>query len=293
MLSSRSYTRITLSLDIIRKLDSGQFKGYHELGIIKHQIDLCDTISIEESNGMIIQCDNPLVPRDKTNICWQTADLIKKQYNIRDTIKIVIEKNIPVMGGLAGGSANAATTLLMLNQLWKLNLTKAEMMKYGRELGMDVPYFFAGLTAFDSESTCIITPIPNNLSYTFMLVIPNFGVPTKEAYQSIDYQKIGRNQSQTNSMIDAFRAHDRKKVMASLHNDFELSVFQKYPALSNLKNEMEKAGCAAVCLSGSGSTRVGIVDNPDDAPAIAVNLQKVPGVADVKIAHTLPMSEIH
>jgi 4-diphosphocytidyl-2-C-methyl-D-erythritol kinase len=196
-----------------------------------------------------------------------------------------------VMGGLAGGSTNAATTLVMLNQLWKLNCAKADLMKLGRELGMDVPYFFAGGTAFDSESTGVLTPIPTDLSFTVILVIPTFGVPTKEAYQSIDYHKIGLNQSLTSSMIDAFRINDKKRVMVSLHNDFELSVFPKYPALLKLKNKMEKAGCTAVCLSGSGSTLIGILDQSDDSSAIAGNLRKLPDVADVKIAHTLPVSE--
>ena len=98
-ITGASYTRITLALDIIRKIDAGLYKGYHELSAIKHQIDLFDTITIEESLATEIRCNNPLVPLDNTNSCRRALDAVKKALPIDINAVITIEKKIPVMGG--------------------------------------------------------------------------------------------------------------------------------------------------------------------------------------------------
>ena len=112
MLTTRAYTRITLALDIVRKLSDGPLAGYHELGIVKHQIDLFDTISVVEADSTSLSCDHPLVPRDKTNICWRAVDLVKQKRGVVRNVAIAIQKNIPVMGGLAGGSARLCGVML-------------------------------------------------------------------------------------------------------------------------------------------------------------------------------------
>jgi len=264
----RSYTRVTLALDIIRKIESGPFNGYHELGIIKHKIDLHDSISIDESDTMKIECNNPLVPCDESNICWKAAVLLKETYGISGNVKICIDKNIPVMGGLAGGSANAATTLSMLSGLWGLNLTSETLMELGRRLGMDVPFYFTANTAFDTEATGIIEPVKHNMHFTFVLVVPEFGVSTRDAYQGIDYNIIGKSVSKTQNMKTALCEKSSDAFFPLMHNDFELTVFKKYPELNIIKKQLLDAGCHAAMMSGSGSTILGIADNISHAECI-------------------------
>ncbi len=265
MLIEKSYTRLTLALDIIRKIKKGKFKGYHELNIIKHQIDLHDVISIELSDRLTIKCNNPEVPLNRDNICWQAAMKLKQQFAIPENVQITIKKNIPVKGGLAGGSTNAATVLSMLNTLWRLELSRKQLCTIGRTIGMDVPFYFFGKTALDTESTGIIKPIDTDITFDFVLATPDFGVSTKEAYHKIKYDKIGKNIEQTSRMKFALQENDKERAISTMHNDFELSVFNQYTALNQVKKELLKAGCLNVSMSGSGSTLVGIAKDIEHA----------------------------
>ncbi|NLD93552.1 MAG: 4-(cytidine 5'-diphospho)-2-C-methyl-D-erythritol kinase [Fibrobacter sp.] len=268
----KSYTRVTLALDIVKKIQEGQFAGYHELGIIKHKIDLYDNIEISDSEEMAITCDNPLVPCDSSNICWKATLLLKERFGIRSNVKINIEKHIPVMGGLAGGSANAATTLSALSAYWNLNLSMNDLVSFGRLLGMDVPFYFTSDTAFDTEATGVIRPIRHTTAFTFVLAIPDFGVSTKDAYQGIDYNLIGKSVDRTQLLEESLLRNDPVSVYPLMHNDFELTVFKKNPALEALKKQLAEKGCLASVMSGSGSTVIGIAESLKHAEAIKNDL---------------------
>lgn len=259
-MEQKSYTRVTLALDIVKKLNEGPYTGYHELAIIKHQIDLYDIISLENAPFLSIECDNPLVPCDNNNICWKAVELIKKELGTQKSVRISLKKHIPVMGGLAGGSANAATVLMLLNKYWELDLSVEQMMEFGRKLGMDVPYYFLGGTAFDSEATGVIRKIPTDMKFVFLLAIPEFGVSTSMAYQKLNYSCINTNRGKTDTLIDSLQKNDNQGVLNSMHNDFESSVFTIYPELNKIKNALIDAGCENAIMSGSGSTIMGITD---------------------------------
>jgi len=274
MITIDSPTRVTLALDIIKRLKDGPYAGYHELGIIKHQIALADTLSVEPlgddgTNTDIVECDDPRVPRDDTNICVKACRLVRECFGHRGVFRIAINKRIPVMGGMAGGSANAAAMLRALNSIWGLRLTAGQFHDIGRELGMDVPYFFTGGTAFDSEAARVLRPIDTALRLNLVLAIPEFGVSTKEAYGSIVYRRVAKNVSMTNAMEEAFSDNDFDGVIKAVHNDFELTVFERYPRLREIRDGLTAAGCAAACMSGSGSTIIGIASDKRDAERIA------------------------
>ena len=267
--TSNSYTRVTLALDVVRTITDGSFKGYHELGTIKHQIDLCDTIIVEDSRADSIDCDDLTVPCDGRNSCLRAAHLMRVKYGLDRHVRITLKKRIPVMGGLAGGSANAATTLALLNKMWEVGLTAAELAALGRDAGMDVPYYFIGGTAFDSEAGLRLEPVVTGCSFIFILACPGFGVSTKEAYAEIDYSTIGKRRAFTEHLLNALLAGDRERCNPFMHNDFELSVFKKFPRLPAIKRELLDAGCSAALLTGSGSTIVGVAQNPAQAEEIS------------------------
>jgi 4-diphosphocytidyl-2-C-methyl-D-erythritol kinase len=274
MITIDSPTRVTLSLDIIRKLTGGPYAGYHELGIVKHQISLADTLRVEllgdDNAGVdIVECDDPRVPRDDTNICVKACRLVRERFDRRGFFRIAIDKRIPVMGGMAGGSANAAAMLRALDSILDLRLTVDRFRDIGRVLGMDVPFFFNGGTAFDSEATGILKPIDTAVKLHLVLAIPEFGVSTKDAYESIDYSRIAKNIPQTDAMIEAFSKNDLDGIINSMHNDFELTIFESHPRLRDIRNSLIKAGCPAACMSGSGSTIIGIAADRHGAEMIA------------------------
>lgn len=261
MVSAKSYTRLTLGLDIVGKLTTGPFKGYHELGIIKQQVTLGDTISIKESDQMKLTCNHPDVPEDSRNICWQAVELIQKEFNITQNVTIDIDKVIPVQGGLAGGSTNAATTIQLLDEAWELNIPLEKKMNLGRQLGMDVPFYFIGGCAFDSEATGILEPIEHDQKMYFVLVIPPFGVSTAEAYKNIDYSATGLKTDMTKEIKTGLIEKKYDKIVNAAHNDFELSVFPQFPKLTEIKNKLLQDGADASFMSGSGSTMIGIFDS--------------------------------
>jgi 4-diphosphocytidyl-2-C-methyl-D-erythritol kinase len=260
-LTRSSCTRVTLALDIVRAITEGPYKGYHELGTVKHRIDLCDTISVEESRADAVECDDPAVPCDGRNICIKVAGLVRKKFGLDRHVRVTINKRIPVMGGLAGGSANAAVTLALLNELWELGLGIPELVVLGRSAGMDVPYYFIGNTAFDSEAGLRLEPIATTSSFVFVLACPDFGVSTKEAYAGIDYAAVGRRQDMTVQLRRELEAGCTDKVIRFLHNDFECSVFGRFPRLSAVRQELLDAGCSAALLTGSGSTVIGVAQD--------------------------------
>jgi len=284
MIKRDAHARITLALDILRKLTSGPYAGYHELSIVKHQLSLHDTISIREWPEMKVECDDPTVPCDRTNICHRAADALKRKFGIDKNVNICIEKRIPVMGGMAGGSTDAAAALQALMELWNLQLPPSELVELARSLGMDVPYFFLGGTAVDSETTGEISPVLTGVSMVFVLVVPDFGVSTREAYAGIDYSRVAKDRGKTGDMLRAFEANDAEKVRAAMHNDFETSVFGRHPRLREIASELVAAGAVAACMSGSGSTMVGAAHDMDEAAAIAGFMEKRPSVRRVLTA---------
>jgi 4-diphosphocytidyl-2-C-methyl-D-erythritol kinase len=267
-LSEKSFTRVTLALDIIGKIQAGPFAGFHDLTTVKHTIDLHDVITMEESTDMRCVCDDPAVPQDASNVCWKACDRLKELFHIDHCVTITIQKHIPVKGGLAGGSANAATTLRLCNELWGLGLDRDSFISIARDIGMDVPFYFSGNTAFDTEAGQTLTPIETSMRLAMILVVPDFGVSTAEAYRGIDYSRIARQKSRTMEMVKALGKNDRPGVIDAMHNDFELSVFRDHPALGRMKKTLLDNGCPAAIMSGSGSTIVGILDSPKDFEGI-------------------------
>jgi 4-diphosphocytidyl-2-C-methyl-D-erythritol kinase len=262
--SAKSYTRLTMALDIIGKIKDGPYNGFHELNTIKHLISLHDVVTVEESHDMRLICNEAAVPCDSSNTCWKICTLLKEKCNINANVTITIDKHIPVKGGLAGGSANAATTLELLCELWNLNIDTKEKADLSRAVGQDVPFYFYGPTAFDTEAGGTLEPIETSLTFDMICVIPDFGVSTKEAYGNIDYSLIATHTAQTQAMKKAFLQNDRTGVVSAVHNDFECSVFASHPQLSYIKKQLIASGCIAAALSGSGSTMIGILESAKD-----------------------------
>jgi 4-diphosphocytidyl-2-C-methyl-D-erythritol kinase len=249
---------VTLALDIVRKIGDGPYKGFHELGTIKHQIDLYDVVSVEESRFDSIECDDPAVPCDERNVCLKAVRLIQKNYNLDRHVRLTIRKRIPVMGGLAGGSANAAVTVALLNDLWQLRLETSQLIKLGRSIGMDVPYYFIGGTTFDSEAGLRLESIATGCTFVFVLACPDFGVSTKEAYKGIDVGAVGSSRMLTTKLREALGADNRNEAVRFMHNDFEGTLYPRFPRLSAIRHELLEAGCSAAQLTGSGSTVIGV-----------------------------------
>ena len=184
----------------------------------------------------------------KKNLIYKVAIFIQRKYNVKHGVEIELKKNIPIEGGLGGGSSNAAKTVIALSQLWDLNLSESEKHEIARNFGSDVNFFLRGGSALGEGKGDKITPIKDIIIDNILLVKPNFGVSSKEAYEAV---KISNKQNTDwQQMINTFD-------VSYCYNSLEEGVCKKYPEIKRIIDYLQKNGATKAILSGSGSTVIG------------------------------------
>jgi 4-diphosphocytidyl-2-C-methyl-D-erythritol kinase len=236
--------KINLSFEIKgRRAD-----GFHEIETVMMPISLADRITIERAgdDGEIsFSCDNPSLPAGDDNLVIRAAKLFRQRTKITNGITVALEKRIPHGAGLGGGSSDAASTLLGLNELFAAGLEQEDLLKLAAKLGSDVPFFVVGSAAACRGRGEIVTPISLETRFHLVLLKPDFGVPTPWAY--------GRwKESRELPGVD-YEAQEFNG--ARFVNDLERPVFEKFVLLAHLKTWLRGQPEVAVGLmSGSGST---------------------------------------
>ena len=201
----KAYGKINLGLDVLGKRDD----GYHDLDMIMQSVDLHDVITItkNDSGEITVKSNTSKIPNDKSNLAYRAAKLLMEEFNIEKGVEIEIEKNIPISGGMAGGSADCAAVLKGMNKLFKLKLTEQQLMARGVRLGADVPFCIMGKTARAEGIGEVLTPIPNKLKGYLVIAKPPISVSTGFAYGQIDKVKI-KNRPNTEGIIEAVKEND-------------------------------------------------------------------------------------
>lgn len=266
-----SPAKVNLTLDIIEK----RVDGYHELEMVMQELELKDKIVLKEleENKIEIKCNEKSVPLNEKNLCWKAVEFIKEIKGIEKGIEISIEKNIPVAGGLGGGSSNAAAVIKGLNKLWQLHLTREEMQLIAEKIGMDVAFFLYGKTAFASGRGEKILPLKDFPKTRVLICNPGIPVSTKEAYSKIDYDNSGKVLA-SRKLKQAIEERKKIEELAGLlHNDFEFSVLKEFPEIKELKKEM-KENSLKVLMSGSGSTVFCFPKTRDDSTELMKKLAR-------------------
>jgi 4-diphosphocytidyl-2-C-methyl-D-erythritol kinase len=222
--------------------------GFHEIETLMTPISLADRITIEQAgdDGEIrFSCDDPSLPAGDDNLVVRAANLFRQRTNLTSGITISLEKKIPHGAGLGGGSSDAASTLLGLNELFAVGLEQAELLKLAARLGSDVPFFLVRSAAVCRGRGEIVMPISLEANLHLLLLKPNFGVSTPWAYSKW-------RDSRELPAVD-YAAQEFKAVR--FVNDLERPVFEKFVLLAHLKTWLRQQPEVAVALmSGSGST---------------------------------------
>ncbi len=252
----KSYAKINLFLEIISK----NKQNYHILRSIICFIDLYDLIKIEKSNRLSLNISgkyaNFLENDNSKNIILKTVNLMAKRFNISDNFAISLEKNIPIGGGLGGGSSNSASIILALNELFNLKLKESELIKIALELGCDVPICLNQNMAIIEGIGEKITSIHTDQKPLFCLIVnPNIHLSTKEIFSSINIK--GNNNSKINlenkNIID---------IIKNRNNDLEEIAIKIAPIIQTILNKTEKQkNCLIARMSGSGSSCFGLFEN--------------------------------
>lgn len=247
-----SPAKINLFLDVIDKRED----GYHEIESIMQTINLYDTLYLQRSReGISIVTNCSKLPSDDNNLVYQAAILMQKEYGVKRGVKINLHKRIPIGGGLGGGSSNAAATLIGLNQLWGLELSKSELVSLALQLGSDVPFFIYGGTALVKGRGEIVFPLTINKNFYYFLVTPPLIVPTKNIYKNLKIY-LTKPIFNINMIVGKLLTQKVKyeEIKKLLYNRLESVALNLYPVLRSTYYALRKVTTDGVLLSGSGST---------------------------------------
>lgn len=256
MVKINAYGKINLTLEVLGLRED----GYHEIKSIMQSIGLHDELSFEKniSGEIFLEGNSKDLKYDDTNLIIKAAKLLKEEFKVSAGANIYLDKMIPIEAGLAGGSSDAGATLIGLNKLWNLGLSKRKLMKLGERIGSDVPFTILGGTALVEGRGEIVTKIKSPPLESILVVKPDFGVSTKNVYNEVDKVKVKSKGHHTSMMKEAIENDlDYKKY---LYNDLEYVTKSLYEEVGNILEEFKKAGCKGL-MSGSGPTCFCFGDN--------------------------------
>jgi len=251
--------KVNLSFEIkARRAD-----GFHEIETLMTPISLADRLTIEragDDDQIDFSCDDPSLPVGEDNLVVRAAKLFGARAGITAGVRIVLEKKIPHGAGLGGGSSDAASTLLGLNELFEAGLASDDLMKLAAQLGSDVPFFLARSAATCRGRGELVAPARLNATFDLLLLKPDFGVPTPWAYARW-------KNSRELPGID-YSPQDFEGIR--FLNDLEKPVFEKFVFLARLKTWLRRQPEVAVALmSGSGSTMFAVMRDGEGAKELA------------------------
>jgi len=241
----RAFAKINLDLRILGRRDD----GYHELRTIFQAIDWYDQILIEPAKRF--EFSAPGTPEDETNLVVRAVRAYERMAGVTANVKIQVTKNVPMGRGLGGGSADAAVTFIGLQRMYKRSLPFEDIPQVLRNLGSDVPFFTLGGRASGVGRGDEVYKLEDSTDYWLLIVDPGIMIRTVEAYSWLTLPDKSNN-------IESFCATSGSACEADVWtNDFEAPVFQRYPELAKIKDELLQLGAYRAALSGSGSAIFG------------------------------------
>jgi 4-diphosphocytidyl-2-C-methyl-D-erythritol kinase len=262
-LEKKSHCKVNLLLNTLgRRAD-----GFHELETVMQPVNFCDELVFERGGSRIkLSCSDRSLPVNSKNLVFRAAKIFLKAAKIRDGVKIHLEKKIPLAAGLGGGSGNAATTLLAINELFDRSLTPEMLCEIAAELGSDIPFFLQDKPAFATGRGEKIQPLENFPALrgkAFLLIHPGFGISTPWAYQNLARFPAALNgkKGRAQKLISLLQTGDLKTVAQEFYNSLEAPALEKFPILQLFQEFLRANGVLATLMSGSGSTTFAIAEN--------------------------------
>ncbi|HEV2343320.1 MAG TPA: 4-(cytidine 5'-diphospho)-2-C-methyl-D-erythritol kinase [Actinocrinis sp.] len=259
--------------------------GYHELVTVFHAVSLYDEVIARAARGLSLTVD-PLrrdsdvsgVPEDERNLAWQAALLLAEHARVEPDVRLTIRKDIPVAGGMAGGSADAAATLVACDRLWGTGLPRDELHELAARLGSDVPFALHGGTAIGTGRGEHISPVLAAAGLQWVIAVLDAGLSTPKVFETCDMQR--RRDSLPipepdvhPDLMTTLRSGDAERIGAALYNDLQPAAIELLPEIGELLETGRAAGAAGALVSGSGPTTVFLVDGPVSAGEVEERLR--------------------
>jgi len=257
----KAYAKINLGLDVVRRLEN----GYHEVKMIMQTVNLYDELTLKRTTaGIRLTSDSGELPLDENNLIYKAARLMQEHYGIAEGVSVKLKKNIPIAAGMAGGSTDAAATMLAMKELFGLETSKAELMKLGVKIGADVPYCILGGTALAEGIGEKLTPLPKAPECHLLVAKPDINVSTKYVYEHLDAVGVTKHPD-IDGMVNAIERGSLQGIIERLGNVLETVTISAYPVISVIKDRMKELGAQGSLMSGSGPTVFGIFTEQEKA----------------------------
>jgi 4-diphosphocytidyl-2-C-methyl-D-erythritol kinase len=268
-----SPAKINLGLRILGKRPD----GYHAIETILQMLDLCDWLAFRANDvGTIaLTCSPPTLPTDERNLIVRAARSLQQARHISQGVAITLEKRIPIAAGLGGGSSNAATVLLALNQVWGLHCPAPVLHQLAAQLGSDVPFFLNGPTALAQGRGEVLSPIPSPAALTGVLVNPRFGISAGWAYGQFSGRSLATDRTMA-IILRALQDQDLRLLADAIVNDLEPGVAAAYPVIREMQAALRTVGAVATFLSGSGPTVCGVFSHAASVQQAIARLMRRP-----------------
>ncbi|MGH3823090.1 MAG: 4-(cytidine 5'-diphospho)-2-C-methyl-D-erythritol kinase [Pseudonocardiaceae bacterium] len=273
-----------------------RWDGYHELVSVFHAVSIVDEVTVAATDEPGVQVYGEgagTVPTDRSNLAWRAVLLLAEHVGRRPTVRVVLRKAIPVAGGMAGGSADAAGTLVALAGLWRLELGREELAGLAARLGSDVPFALCGGTALGTGRGESLVPVLTRHTFHWVIALDHRGLSTTEVYRELDRLRAQASSPQGSSpqwlgdaepLLEALASGDPRRLALLLGNDLQAAAVSLRPTLRRTLRAGVDAGALAGIVSGSGPTCAFLCTDADAAIRVAAELAGAGVCRTVRVA---------
>ncbi|MCL2092146.1 MAG: 4-(cytidine 5'-diphospho)-2-C-methyl-D-erythritol kinase [Micrococcales bacterium] len=273
--------------------------GYHPLVTVFQAVSLCEEVIATPADDVTVTMTGEqaeTVPTDGSNLAVRAARLLARRAGISEGVHLHIDKQVPVAGGMAGGSADAAATLVAVDELWGTGACRDDLLDLARLLGADVPFALVGHTAVGTGRGDVLTPAMVIGEFHWVLALAGHGLSTPEVFEALDGLRgsdapVPAVETDV-ELMHALRTGDPHALGAALHNDLQPAALHLAPGLARTIAAAQEAGALGVVISGSGPTVAALARNRGHAQVIAASLT-LSGLVDRVLTATGPAPGAH
>jgi len=279
------HARAPGKINVYMKVGALLDDGFHDVATAYQAVSLCEDVRAYPADDFSVSFSGPIdtseLRTDGSNLAIKAARALARKAGYRRGVRLEIEKRIPVAGGMGGGSADAAATLLACDTLWETELRREELLEIAAQLGADVPFAFTGGTAIGTGRGDQLSPALAKGQFQWVLVFSDFGMDTPEVYRELDRHRDRHAQDifpvETQPHVDAavlqaLRAGDPHMLAEVMHNDLQAPALHLQPSLSRVIELGEENGALAGIISGSGPTVAFLAADLDSALELQIAL---------------------
>ncbi|MEU1351042.1 4-(cytidine 5'-diphospho)-2-C-methyl-D-erythritol kinase [Streptomyces sp. NPDC005786] len=267
--------RVPAKVNVQLAVGAARPDGFHDLANVFLAVGLYDEVTVTPADGLRVTCSGPdaaQVPLDASNLAARAAIALAGRYGIAPDVHIHIAKDIPVAGGMAGGSADGAGALLACDALWSTGATREELLALCAELGSDVPFSLVGGAALGVGRGEQLTPVEVGGTFHWVFAVADGGLSTPAVYREFDRLTEGTHVPEpvvSAPLLDALRTGDTGALAAALSNDLQAPALSLRPSLEHTLAAGTVAGARAALVSGSGPTTAFLTEDEASARALA------------------------